>query len=172
MTLVDEVAQQLRGIHSESPDTFEAMAEAMVERFAPEPELPAFMVGHELSWIDDLDKQEYVSENVHKTVDSPDAANLISSKMKGSSKHKVILDLDFEAALLPSSTPGHHHLYLNKELTHDQMEQLLFTLHDVGIIAGGNMNQWMKFKAQFLRLPWIRKSENATKLDEGHDPKE
>lgn len=179
MSLVDEVAQELKAAydaaHSEEPtnkNLFDSMAKAMVERFAPEPELPPFMVGHELSFIEDLDKQEYVADNEHKTVEGLDEANLISSKVKGTSRHKVILDLDFDAALLPSSTPGHHHLYLDKELTKEQMETLLFALLDAGIIAVGNMNQWLKFKAQYLRLPWVKKGENATKIDEGHDPKD
>jgi hypothetical protein len=100
-------------------------------------------------------------------VESPEEANLISSKMLGRNRHKVILDIDFPAALIPSSTEGHFHLYLDKELSPEDMEKLVTTLWQVGIIADGNYNQWMRSKAQFLRLPWIKK-----KAADINDPKD
>lgn len=127
----------------------------------PEIDVPEFMVGHELMHCENLDTAEYVHDNIQERVESPDDANLISSKISGSRKHRVILDIDFPAALIPSSTPGHFHLYLDKELTEDQMERLVFTLHDVGIIAQGNRNQWDRFRALFLRLPWVKKNEDS-----------
>jgi hypothetical protein len=134
------------------------------------PELPIWLAQNQLSYIDGLDEQEYVSDNHHEPAENFETANLISSKIKGTKKHKVILDLDFDAALIPSSTPGHSHLYLDIDLTEDQMEKLVGVLHEVGIIAQGNVNQWDRFKALFLRLPWIKKSEGATEDDDS--PKE
>lgn len=159
MSLVDEVAQQLRDIHSESPDTFESMAAAMVERFAPEPDVPLFAQGNQLFHAPNVDDSEYHEDNQNNETDDLEKANLISSKVKGTTKHIPMFDIDFPAALIPSTTPGHFHLYLGKELTEDQMEKLVFTLYDVGIIADGNRNQWTRFKGQFLRLPWIKKRD-------------
>lgn len=136
------------------------------EKKAPEPlpplpddaeeQLPDFMAGHRLSHVENLG-EGYAVDNKHNYVTKLSEANLISSQIGTSSKHRVILDLDFPAALVPSSTPGHSHLYLDKQLTEGEMEKLIHVLHEVGIIAQGNLNQWSRFKALFLRLPWIKK---------------
>lgn len=160
-TLVDEVSQQLRDIHSESPDTFEAMAQAMVERFAPEPDVPVFAMTHQLVECKNLDESEYHHENINSDTDDLEKANLISSKVKGTTRHRPILDIDFPASLIPSSTEGHSHLYLDKELTEDEMGKLVTTLWEVGIIADGNLNQWHRSKRLFLRLPWVKKGKGA-----------
>jgi hypothetical protein len=93
-------------------------------------------------------------------METPEGSNLISSEIKGTTRHRILLDIDFPAALIPSSTPGHSHLYIDKQLTQDEMEKLVFTLHEVGLLADGNANQWHKFKAQFLRLPWVKKEKD------------
>jgi hypothetical protein len=125
-------------------------------------QLPDFMAGHELSFVEGLDDAGYTQDAEHEKRETFTDANLISSRIKGTSRHRPIIDIDFPAMLVPSSTEGHSHLYLDKELTKDQMERLLEVLHEVGIIADGNLNQWERFKAVFLRLPWVKKSEGAT----------
>lgn len=135
------------------------MTVEIAEAPAPEIDLPDFMVGHELVNVEGIDEPGYVQDREHKPVDSLDDANVISSKVKGTTRHKVIIDLDFPAALIPSTTEGHFHLYLDKELTSPEMEKLLVALHEAGIIAEGNMNQWHRFRAVFLRLPWVKKKD-------------
>lgn len=157
--LIESVAKDLQFAFDADGDKIANMALAMVERFAPEPELPPFMVGHELVNVENINEPGYPEDRDHIPTENLDEANVISSKVKGTTRHKVIIDLDFDAALLPSSTPGHHHLYLDKELTAPQMEQLIYCLYEVGIIAQGNINQWHRFKALFLRLPWIKKTD-------------
>lgn len=86
-------------------------------------------------------------------------ANLISSEnqlMKG--WHYPILDLDFEASLIPSSTKGHYHLFLGKAMTDKQLDKLLSALVEAGIVQQGVLdNQWKKRKALFARVPWVKK---------------
>ena len=121
--------------------------------------LPAFVHGNELYSLPNIDdfNESSSAVGVHIKVDDATKANLVSSKIGGKRKHKVILDLDYEASLIPSSTEGHFHLYLDKELNEEQMEKLVDVLEEVGIIATGNANQWRRSRAMFLRLPWIKK---------------
>lgn len=89
--------------------------------------------------------------------------NVVSSKHKKgkskSRKHKPLIDIDFPAALIPSSTPGHFHLYLDKDMDEEQYMSFLLTLRSHEIIADGNVNQMGNHGATFLRLPWVKKQD-------------
>jgi hypothetical protein len=77
--------------------------------------------------------------------------------------HWVMLDLDMDAMLIPSSKSGHHHLYLEHVLDEEQMEKLLTVLVEVGIVNKGvKALQWDVDKELTLRLPWVRKGEDKT----------
>lgn len=65
-----------------------------------------------------------------------DEANIISSILPNGN-HAPVLDLDFPARLVPSSTPGHFHLYLDVELSPQEYRTLLETLAQVGIVEEG-----------------------------------
>ena len=168
--LIDETAKALIAewervegpVNASYVANFADMAKVMVERFAPEPDLPDFMVGNQLVDCANLDTVEYTHESHNVDTDDITKANLISSKVKGKKAHKPIFDLDSPAALIPSSTPGHFHLYLDKELSEEQMGMLVNTLWQVGLIAEGNLNQWDRFRGQFLRLPWVKKKVDST----------
>jgi len=71
--------------------------------------------------------------------------------------HLPLLDLDFEAALIPSSAPGHYHLYLDKPMPEEKYRSFIKALFDHGIIAEGNYNQMERKGRMFLRLPWVKK---------------
>ena len=55
----------------------------------------------------------------------------------GQATHRPVLDIDMPAALIPSGTPGHYHLYIDKVLTAEEYMLLLSTLEEVGIIERG-----------------------------------
>jgi len=74
--------------------------------------------------------------------------------------HKPILDIDFPAKLVPSSTEGHFHLYLDKELSWEQYEKLLRALADAGIIEQGYANASIERRYSAARLPWVKKEVN------------
>ena len=127
--------------------------------------LPAFAASNELYSKTDLDEMQESGETGVDPVGTSDIlkANLISSRVTGYRKHRILLDIDHEAALIPSSTEGHYHLYINHLLTDEQMEKLVKVLEEIELIAPGNANQWWRHKALFLRLPWIKKrNENAS----------
>lgn len=54
--------------------------------------------------------------------------------------HRPVLDIDFEARLVESSTPGHYHLYLDGvAVDHEDYMDLLKVLSRCGIIGPGYM---------------------------------
>lgn len=86
-------------------------------------------------------------------------AELISS-LQSNGKHKPLLDIDFEAITIPSTTPGHCHLYINKELDWKSYQKLLNVLADVGIIEHGYRGASLARGYSALRLPWVKKKED------------
>lgn len=71
--------------------------------------------------------------------------------------HMPVLDLDFEARLIPSSRPDHFHLYLDRAMTWDNYVKLLTVLEEVGIIEPGYLNASLKRGYSTVRLPWHKK---------------
>lgn len=92
-------------------------------------------------------------------------ATLISSQAK-SGKHRPLLDLDLKAAVIPSSTSGHGHLYIDKELTWKQYQKLLNVLADLGIIEAGYRGASLARGYTALRLPWVKKTAEEMKESE------
>lgn len=81
----------------------------------------------------------------------------------GGSFHMPVLDIDFPAALVPSSTPGHYHLYLNRKMTWKQYRLLLWVLSVTGIIEQGFYAASVKRGYSAARLPWARKPAGEKK---------
>jgi hypothetical protein len=139
------------------------------------PALPAFADKLERAWSEGVEEQsKYMFGDGAEGDDSSafgdvmigDLAtqegrevNVITSKVNGRRKHKVVLDLDYDAALIPTSTPGHFHLLIDKDVDEDAYEDFLLACHNIGLIADGNLNQWSMHRRQFLRLPHVRKSK-------------
>lgn len=63
--------------------------------------------------------------------------NLVSSYVEGSLLHMPVIDLDFPCELVPSATPGHFHLYVNKAISQDEQQALLDGLLAAGLIEQG-----------------------------------
>ena len=80
--------------------------------------------------------------------------NLIGSLCAGTQElHMPVIDIDFEAALIPSATPGHFHLYLDTPLPWANYEKLLRVLGEIGIIEPGYMDASIARKQTFVRPP-------------------
>jgi hypothetical protein len=76
----------------------------------------------------------------------------------GTDRHRVVLDLDMPAQLVESTTPGHFHLYIDKELTWAAYLALLFALQKAGIIERGYLRASRARGYTAVRLPWVRKN--------------
>jgi hypothetical protein len=71
--------------------------------------------------------------------------------------HKVAIDLDMPAALVPSSTEGHYHLYIDHEMPWEAYENLLAAFEIAGILEPGYVHAAMDRGYTSLRTPWTRK---------------
>jgi hypothetical protein len=75
--------------------------------------------------------------------------------------HALLLDLDVPAWLVPSSTEGHSHLYVDVKIPTATYYALLDVLADAGVIQRGYANSSKHRGGTALRLPWIKKPEGA-----------
>lgn len=74
-------------------------------------------------------------------------------------RHKVVLDIDMPAKLIPSSTPGHFHLYIDHEMEEGAYMELLVALGKAGILEEGYVRASQARKLTAVRLPWVKKPE-------------
>lgn len=98
-----------------------------------------------------------------------DRANLVSSATPLGT-HLPVLDIDFPVRAVPSTTPGHFHLYIDKELTPGQYDLLLTTLRDIGIIEPGFYNAWKARGMTMVRKPGEKKPPGAPPSTDVPDP--
>lgn len=113
--------------------------------------------GQELKIVPGID-EGYVPYTEYTSTTDPGQATIITSQVAGKPRrHKVILDVDIPAQLIPSTTPGHFHLYIDHELDEDVYFRLLDALADAGVIEDGyrGASQARGFTA--ARLPWVPK---------------
>lgn len=90
-------------------------------------------------------------------------ANLVSSRVdiEGVENiHAPVLDIDLAAELVPSSTPGHFHLYIDKLMTWEKYEKLLYALRDCGVISKGYVGASIARGATFVRKKGVKKNKN------------
>lgn len=71
--------------------------------------------------------------------------------------HKVLLDIDRPAWLIPSTTEGHFHLYIDVDVPEGDYFELLRVLAKCGVIEYGYAESSIKKGGSALRLPWIKK---------------
>lgn len=78
-------------------------------------------------------------------------------------RHAILLDIDYPAYLLESSTPGHYHLYLDVPggVKHEDYMELLALLGRIGAIEKGYAEVSIKRGHSDLRLPWVRKEDQV-----------
>lgn len=90
-----------------------------------------------------------------------DDANSVSSRIKDDvfGFHKVVIDLDMDAALIPSTTPGHHHLIIDRALPWPAYKRLLEALKDAGLIEEGFYRAAVERGASWVRTPWTKKEQ-------------
>jgi hypothetical protein len=98
---------------------------------------------------------EYVAPEPCEDVNE---ADIIASSVKGApGAHTIMLDLDVPAKLVPSTTDGHSHLYIDVVLEDTDYARLLRALREAGVIQRGFEKQLKSRGFTALRLPWVRK---------------
>lgn len=94
---------------------------------------------------------------------SLDEAQLVSSEFKddftfvGDEAHIVALDIDRQAWLIPSSTSGHSHLYVNLACSWEDYLNFLEAAAKIGLIEHGYYEASKAKGATYLRPPWVKK---------------
>lgn len=91
-----------------------------------------------------------------------ESSNLVgSATVEDPNIHRPILDLDFECRLVPSTTKGHYHLYMDGlDITWPKYKVLLVALADAGVISEAYMRESIKKGFTAARLPWVKKEED------------
>jgi len=72
-------------------------------------------------------------------------------------RHMPVIDLDGPHQLVPSSTAGHSHLYLDNEIPWWRYVILLFALRQAGVIEKGFLWWSLSRGSTFARLPGVGK---------------
>jgi hypothetical protein len=129
---------------------------------------------------------DYLSDRYQ--VQGLDEANAISSQIKlyeakalpgafesyGLNMHVVVIDVDHPVHVVSSSTPGHHHLYV--EIPPTPWEWYLEWLQasaKIGLVEPGYVAASAARGHSAVRLPWITKADDKElpELDEALKPK-
>ncbi len=81
--------------------------------------------------------------------------------------HKVVLDIDMEAVLIPSSRRGHYHLVIDKYMPQEKYFSFLKVMAEYGIIEKGYAEHSIRRGASWIRAPWFKKGQKvkATPFD-------
>jgi len=101
-------------------------------------------------------------EDIRQNAEDIFDANVVGSTRtdgNGVEKHAVLIDLDVPAWLIPSSTAGHSHLYIDVKAGRSAYFRLLDALAECHVIEKGYAEASKRRGASFLRLPWIKKPE-------------
>ena len=111
------------------------------------------------------DFKDYETER-SLTAELSDATNVITSVIRPTpflpldqSLHNVVLDLDLPATLLPSSTVGHFHLFVDHPMTWEVYLNLLDAMVAAGLVEPGYVDASRTRGHTAVRLPWIKKGE-------------
>lgn len=111
-------------------------------------------------------------EMVNEDADLEDA-NLLTSLVTyargtndGKGIHKIVLDIDMPAMLIPSSTPGHHHLIIDRTLDWPVYVKLLDALAEAGIVEQAYVSVSKSKGYTAIRTPWTKKEDDKPKKKE------
>lgn len=96
-------------------------------------------------------------DDIPQTQDVNEANAITSATVTG--KHKLVIDIDFPMYIVPSSTPGHGHLYIDKEIEWPRLVEILGALADAGIVEEGYAAASIDQGFTTVRAPWTKKSE-------------
>lgn len=96
-------------------------------------------------------------------VETVEEATLVGSLADGygvSDLHMPVIDIDLPCELVPSSTPGHFHLYINKAISWDRYRMILLALADAGIVERGYYEASVSHGQTFVRKPGLTKANS------------
>lgn len=96
-------------------------------------------------------------ENFYQ-VSTLDEANLIVS-LTEDGYHAPVIDFDLPLEVVPSSTPGHSHLYINHLMTWETYQELLVALVKAGLVEDGYVKASVARGFTSVRPPGLFKAD-------------
>jgi hypothetical protein len=88
-------------------------------------------------------------------------ANILTSDVLGKpGVHKLVLDIDLPAKLVPTTTPGHWHLYIDHEMPWEAYVKVIDALAEAGVIEKGYARASKLRGYTSVRPPWLPKTED------------
>lgn len=91
-----------------------------------------------------------------RTEQSVEKANLLSSEVR-TDVHMPVIDCDYGIQAIASTSPGHYHLYIDRELTWPQYKALLEGFYKAGLIEKRWYENAIRDKRTYVRLPHVKK---------------
>lgn len=107
-------------------------------------------------YAEQLNDSDHVPEQDVRRQCSMDEANLVGSLCQDG-KHRPVIDLDQGAQFVPSSTPGHGHLYLDTAMDEATYFKFLQAFADAGVVSRYFVKAAVIRGQSFVRVPWVRK---------------
>lgn len=105
-------------------------------------------------WLVNFDKKEYGDVDRVKTTET--TANAVSSLLEDGT-HAPAIDIDLPCRLVPSSTKGKFHLYIDHPTSWFRYRVMLWAMWKAGYVEKGYYKVSVQRKATFLRKPGVRK---------------
>lgn len=112
-----------------------------------------------------VDVDGYEDANLITSIIADQPPNRTNPEDEGLVLHAPVLDIDYEISVMPSTTPGHYHLYIEKPLTWHDYQYLLLVLAKLGLIEKGFASASIARGFTSIRLPWERKETDPSKTD-------
>lgn len=116
----------------------------------------ALSTGRKTYYQQNLDQYERLGITCVPHRETPEKSNLLSSEVEPD-KHLAVIDCDYPVIVMESSTPGHGHLYIEKEMTWEQYKALLEGMFKAGLIQKAWYENALKDKRTYVRLPHVKK---------------
>lgn len=131
-------------------------------------------VGFTFYWAGTISSDYNEDRDVVRMCVGPQGANLVGSVCKDM-MHRVAVDIDFDIAdriceildmfeladhlfmLVPSTTPGHWHLYVDKPMSWEAYEEVLAKMVKLRIISAEYFGMSIQRGMTRLRMPGVRK---------------
>lgn len=104
-------------------------------------------------------QDEYgMEKGIVRTPATEEEAEVVSSEI-GRGEHCPALDVDVPAYLVPSSTPGHSHLYIDVPMSWRKYKRLLKAMAAAGILEKSYVDASIRRRHTAVRVPWLKKGD-------------
>lgn len=103
----------------------------------------------------DLDGYKEGRRSKQKAPD--DGSPNVATSLLRSGLHAPVIDIDIPVTLVPSSTPGHSHLYIDKAMDFSSLCHLLRAMAAAGVVEVGFAEASIAKGYSAVRLPWVKK---------------